>query len=436
MIRLYNSLSRKEEALPSHKLRIYMCGITVSGPCHIGHARALINLDFILRYFTFKDIEFTYVRNITDIDDKIIAACTEKQISLNVFTANLITEMHEDFQALNLLSPDIEPKATEHIPTMIDMISELIRKEYAYVAQDGVYFVCNKLDNYGQLSRRTTTDNFVLWKLTDQESFPSPWGKGRPGWHIECSAMCQKIFDGYCDIHAGGIDLMFPHHENELAQSYACNGHLLSPFWLHFANLDVEGIKMSKSFNNYVSIKDCLHTYGSNAFRLLVMKSHYSQPLNFTDLEINNAKKHWEEIISYLSAIPIQSNLQHAQELSLFEQYMNNNVQTSQIYAQIHVLLRELKETIEWDLRIVKGNILRNILHILGFIMPNPVEKQIAESINEEIKKRNVLRSQSLYYLADKIKEKLIEQGIFLEDKSNGNTIWRIKNGYRAQSKK
>ena len=311
-MKIFNSISSKKEDLVSiekDRINLYVCGMTVYDDCHIGHARTFISFDLFVRFFSYLGYKVNYVRNITDIEDKIIDKAKLEKVSFSEISDRFIFSMHHDFSKLNLLSPKFEPRASENIPEILKMIDELEAKEFAYSIDGGdVYFDINSYEDYGKLSKRKQKElesgsrveidenkknpnDFVLWKRSEEEPlFDSKWGKGRPGWHIECSAMSKKFLGETFDIHGGGLDLKFPHHENEIAQSECCSGKTLANHWMHVAPLNVNGKKMSKSLGNFVTIKDVLKEYHPEVLRMFFYLTHYRKPINFNENSINDAK--------------------------------------------------------------------------------------------------------------------------------------------------
>ena len=315
-MKIFNSISSKKEDLVSiekDRINLYVCGMTVYDDCHIGHARTFISFDLFVRFFSYLGYKVNYVRNITDIEDKIIDKAKLEKVSFSEISDRFIFSMHHDFSKLNLLSPKFEPRASENIPEILEMIEELEAKEFAYSIDGGdVYFDINSYEDYGKLSKRKQKElesgsrveidenkknpnDFVLWKRSEEEPlFDSKWGKGRPGWHIECSAMSKKFLGETFDIHGGGLDLKFPHHENEIAQSECCSGKTLANHWMHVAPLNVNGKKMSKSLGNFVTIKDVLKEYHPEVLRMFFYLTHYRKPINFNENSINDAKNIFE----------------------------------------------------------------------------------------------------------------------------------------------
>ena len=314
MIKIYNTLSKQKEEfkpLKQGEVKMYVCGMTVYDLCHLGHARVLVIFDLIHRWFKENNYAVTYVRNITDIDDKIINKSVEQKITFNELTEHYIDEMNIDIQALNVFSPSHEPKATEHISSMITMIQTLVDKGFAYQAENkDVYYAVDKFAGYGKLSGKSLKDlqagnrvdidknkrnvfDFVLWKSAkkNEPAWQSPWGKGRPGWHIECSAMSNKILGHHFDIHGGGQDLQFPHHENEIAQSEATNDCQMANYWIHNGFVKVDNEKMSKSLGNFFTIRSILELYDGEVVRFFILKAHYRSPLNYSDQHLDDARQ-------------------------------------------------------------------------------------------------------------------------------------------------
>ena len=312
MLQIYNSLTNRKEPfqpIMPGKVRMYVCGMTVYDYCHLGHARAMVVFDMVVRYLRAQGYEVTYVRNITDIDDKIIRRAAELGVSVQELTERFIRAMHEDAAALGVLPPDHEPRATESIDGMIAMIQKLIDEGYAYVADNGdVYYAVSRFPEYGKLSGKRIEDlragariepgeakrdplDFALWKAAKpgEPSWPSPWGEGRPGWHIECSVMSTACLGNHFDIHGGGVDLKFPHHENEIAQSEAATGEKFVNVWMHNGHVRVDDEKMSKSLGNFFTVREILAKYRAEQVRYFLLASHYRGPLNYTAEALENA---------------------------------------------------------------------------------------------------------------------------------------------------
>jgi len=306
MLQIHNNLSKKKEVftpIEAGKVKLYVCGMTVYDLCHVGHARVMVVFDVVTRYLRASGYDVTYIRNITDIDDKIIARANQNGESIQALTERFIAEMHQDADALGVIRPDQEPKATESMPEMIAMIETLIAKGYAYAADNGdVYYDVSEFEGYGKLSGRNIEElrsgervavndakndplDFVLWKAAkeDEPSWPSPWGNGRPGWHIECSAMSATSLGKHFDIHGGGQDLQFPHHENEIAQSEATHGCQSVNYWMHNGFVRIDDEKMSKSLGNFFTVREVLELYSPEVIRYFILTSHYRSPLNYSN---------------------------------------------------------------------------------------------------------------------------------------------------------
>ena len=311
-LHIYNTLTKRKEAfkpIVDGEVRMYVCGVTVYDLCHIGHARAAIIFDVVYRYLKYLEYKVTYVRNFTDVDDKIIKRANNEKVSSEEIAERYIKEFYTDMNALGVEIPDCEPKATVHIPEMIEMIKKLIEKGYAYQANGDVFYSVRKFTEYGRLSGKNMDEllsgarveidekkkdplDFALWKASKpgEPWWESPWGKGRPGWHIECSAMGQKYLGEYFDIHGGGKDLVFPHHENEIAQSHAATGHPPVKYWIHNGFVNINKEKMSKSLGNFFTIKDVLKKFNPEVIRFFLLSSHYRSPIDFSDQNLNEAK--------------------------------------------------------------------------------------------------------------------------------------------------
>ena len=331
MLRIYNTLTRQKEPftpLEPGKVGMYVCGITVYDLLHMGHGRTYVSFDLMQRYLRHKGFDVTYVRNITDVDDKIIKRALENNESCDELTARTIAAMHEDFESLNMLPADIEPRVTTHMPEIIDVIERLIAKEHAYVAKNGdVMFAVDSYDKYGQLGRqdleqlvagaRVDVDDakrdpldFVLWKLAKpgEPSWSSPWGEGRPGWHIECSAMSKCCLGDNFDIHGGGPDLPFPHHENEIAQSEAANGCAYANLWMHAGAVRVNNEKMSKSLNNFFTIRDVLEVYNAEVVRYFLSSVHYRSAIDYSEDSLKDARAGLERFYQALRGVQVADN--------------------------------------------------------------------------------------------------------------------------------
>jgi cysteinyl-tRNA synthetase len=455
MIKIYNTLSKQKEEfkpLKQGEVKMYVCGMTVYDLCHLGHARVLVIFDLIHRWFKENNYAVTYVRNITDIDDKIINKSVEQKITFNELTEHYIDEMNIDIQALNVLSPSHEPKATEHISSMITMIQTLVDKGFAYQAENkDVYYAVDKFAGYGKLSGKSLKDlqagnrvdidknkrnvfDFVLWKSAkkNEPAWQSPWGKGRPGWHIECSAMSNKILGHHFDIHGGGQDLQFPHHENEIAQSEATNDCQMANYWIHNGFVKVDNEKMSKSLGNFFTIRSILELYDGEVVRFFILKAHYRSPLNYSDQHLDDARQGLTRLYLTIRDITksansvIDWNNSYAKK---FKAALDDDFNSAEALSVLFDLSNEINKKNSDTLKVL----LINLANILGLLYQNPEnflqgkDGLISDSdINTMIKKRNVAKQNRNYNEADAIREHLLSQGIILEDTEKG-TIWRKK---------
>ena len=457
-MKIFNSISSKKEDLvliEKDRINLYVCGMTVYDDCHIGHARTFISFDLFVRFFSYLGYKVNYVRNITDIEDKIIDKAKLEKVSFSEISDRFIFSMHHDFSKLNLLSPKFEPRASENIPEILEMIEELEAKEFAYSIDGGdVYFDINSYEDYGKLSKRKQKElesgsrveidenkknpnDFVLWKRSEEEPlFDSKWGKGRPGWHIECSAMSKKFLGETFDIHGGGLDLKFPHHENEIAQSECCSGKTLANHWMHVAPLNVNGKKMSKSLGNFVTIKDVLKEYHPEVLRMFFYLTHYRKPINFNENSINDAKNILDKLYESIRGFD-ESKLEVDKSFSVkFNNSLKDDFNTPKaikVLQEINQQINRQVSTDNSDLRKLK-NSLRSFANSIGLLL-NSAEDYFKYSgdlelddkkIQEAIEKRNEARANKNFALADSIRKELSEKGIFLEDKE-GKTYWKKK---------
>ncbi len=451
MLHLYNSLTRAKEpfiSLKPGKIGMYVCGITVYDRCHLGHARSMVAFDVIVRFLRSQGFEVTYVRNITDIDDKIIARANERGISIEELTTQYISAMHEDTRALKILSPDLEPRATGHIETIINLIQRLLDKGNAYVSDNGD--VCYQVDSfadYGKLSnkdleglvsgarieivkeKRSPLD-FVLWKKAklNEPSWSSPWGEGRPGWHIECSAMAMHELGEQFDIHGGGLDLQFPHHENEIAQSEAATGKPFANYWLHVGMLQVNNEKMAKSTGNFFTIADVLKDHHPEVIRYFLLSSHYRSPLNYSEENLLNAKKGLTRLYQAIREIPAAVDGEiDSHWLEQFNHAMNDDFNTPVALSVLFQLSHEVNKNNSPTL----ATTLKHLAGIMGFLQEDPasfLQAGFAEddkaSIERLIAERIQARADRNWTRADQIRAELSSQGIELEDGEKG-TSWR-----------
>ena len=452
MLQIYNSLTRSKERfvpLTPNKIGMYVCGITVYDLCHLGHARSMVCFDVIVRYLRYIGYDLTYVRNITDIDDKIIVRANERNVPINELTEFYIEAMNKDANALNILPPDKEPKATENIAEIISLIERLIEAKYAYLSDSGdVCFQVENFKGYGKLShkdlegllsgarveivkeKRSPLD-FVLWKKAKptEPSWPSPWGEGRPGWHIECSAMAMEALGEQFDIHGGGLDLQFPHHENEIAQSEGVTGKNFANYWIHTGMLQVNNEKMAKSTGNFLTIADVLKKHNSEIVRYFLLSSHYRSPLNYSEDNLVLAGRALMRLYQSIKDISITN--EKDLDASWMEKYnaaMNDDFNTPVALSVLFQLSHEINKTKSATLAAT----LKYLGGTLGLLQSDPelflqagIELNEQDHINELIEKRLQARSNKDWAEADKIRDTLLTQGIELLDSQNGTT-WRM----------
>jgi len=462
MLKIYNTLSRqKEEFKPIHagKIGMYVCGITVYDLCHIGHGRTFVAFDVVSRYLRYCGYQLNYVRNITDIDDKIIKRANESGESVETLTNRMIAEMHADFAALNILPPDLEPRATRHIGEIIELVAKLIEREHAYVASNGdVMFSVESDADYGKLSRQDLEQlqagarvevaadvkrnpmDFVLWKMSKagEPSWSSPWGEGRPGWHIECSAMNCKQLGEHFDIHGGGSDLMFPHHENEIAQSTCAHDGPYVNYWMHSGMVMVDREKMSKSLDNFFTVRDVLAHYDAETVRYFLMSGHYRSQLNYGEDNLKQARAALERLYTALrntdaSAVAAGGEAFEAR----FREAMDDDFNTPEAYSVLFDMAREVNRLKSEDIGAANGLAakLRQLAGVLGLLAQDPEQflqsgaqsndAEVAE-IEALIKMRFDARQAKDWAQADIARDKLNELGIILEDGPQG-TSWRRK---------
>ncbi len=455
-MKIFNSqTSSKEKFKPSKKgkINIYVCGMTIYDYCHIGHARTFFSFDVMINFFKYLNYEVNYVRNITDIDDKIIQKAKEEEVPFSLITDKFIKAMNDDFKALNIQPPNIEPKVSEHIEDILEMIENLESNNFAYsVKNSDVYFDIEKFPDYGKLSNRVQEDldsgsrveidknkknpnDFVLWKKTSQEpTWDSKWGRGRPGWHIECSAMSNKYLGNNFDIHGGGLDLKFPHHENEIAQSECANDSEFANYWIHVAPLNVDGKKMSKSLGNYLTIRDLLNDYHPEVLKTFFLLTHYRKPINFTASSINEAKNILDKLYESLKdAKKFDSSKLDRKKIESFKEALEDDFNTSKALKILQKISQDLNSTRE-----NKGakEILSNTLKVLGNIIGifnDASQDYFQYGLNQKISnqdieimisERNQARLNKDFKKADLIREKLFSLNIILEDDGD-KTIWK-----------
>ena len=460
MLQLFNTKTRQKERfqpLVEGKVGLYVCGITVYDLSHMGHARTYLSFDVLVRYLRHLDYDVKYVRNITDVDDKIIARANENGETTEALTERTIAMMHEDFAALNLIEPDIEPRVTGHMDEIIDVIEKLVAKGYAYQAESGdVLFDVSKFDEYGKLSRQNLEQlqsgarvevaagkddplDFVLWKTAKpgEPAWASPWGEGRPGWHIECSDMNHKHLGEHFDIHGGGSDLIFPHHENEVAQSCCAFDTPYVNTWMHTGMVQVNDEKMSKSLGNFFTLRDVLGEHDAEILRFFLMSAHYRSQLSYSQDNIDQAKSALERLYTALRGVKVDSvtDLSYGGYLERFEQAMNDDLNVPEAYSVLFDLARDLnKHKSQGDAGAEEAGklaaVLKGIGGILGFLQRDPEafmqsgnDDEVAE-IEALIKARNDARAAKDWGAADAARDKLTAMGIVLEDGA-GTTTWR-----------
>ena len=468
MLKFHNSLSNKlEEFIPleENKVKMYVCGPTVYDKAHLGHARCYITWDVLYRYLKFLGYNATYCRNITDVDDKILKKADMQGVEPDVITKEFYESFENSMKGLNCLKPDVEPRATKTIGEMIAMVKKLIEKGFAYEADGDVYFSVEKYKKYGQLSKQPLDDlmagarveagekkksplDFALWKKDEKHGYKSPWGLGRPGWHIECSAMSKKFLGDSIDIHAGGADLTFPHHENELAQSECANGCEFVKYWLHNGFVTINKEKMSKSLNNFLTIDDLLKKYDSNAIRFFILTNHYRMPVEFNDEALNSAAAGAKRLINAASGYEKTSDIDNEAK-DAFIEAMNDDLNTSKALAVLFSLSDKIKKSANKDDAQKYACTLITLGEVLGFdfsrarkevsdeelrVMLEPLYKtfEIESSLEPRaaldkiISIRKAARDNKDWAKSDLIRDELDGAGIMLKDSKEG-TAWQVK---------
>ena len=486
-IRIHNTLSGKKEVLktiePNH-VQLYVCGITSYDYCHIGHARSSLAFDMIVRYLKYRDYRVTFVRNFTDIDDKIITRANEQGVDSHELAQRFIDEFYTDMDKLGVDRPDIEPRATDHIDEMIALIEELVNQGKAYQAGNDVYYVVDSFPEYGKLSGRNLDDmlagarievntqkrnpmDFVLWKGSKpgEPKWKSPWGEGRPGWHIECSAMSKKYLGDTFDIHGGGQDLIFPHHENEIAQSEGANGVPFAKMWIHHGFVTIKDEKMSKSLGNFLTIRDILDAYHPEILRFFIFSTHYRSPLDFSESAMQNAAAGLERLYQCVAAVDAlgktdgqgntSSLISEADKNKLsefeerFRQAMDNDFNTAQaqgIFFDVAKTINRIMQQFpdappKQDIEIVQSSvlILKKLAGIMGILREDAatylanrkdelIQDQAIDSnaIEKLVKERFECRKQKNWARSDEIRDQLLAMNIELKDGAEGTT-WSVK---------
>jgi cysteinyl-tRNA synthetase len=459
MLKIYNTLkNRKEvfEPITPGQVQMYVCGMTVYDYCHIGHARVLVVFDVVYRYLKHLGYEVTYVRNITDIEDKIISRAIENGEAYDQLTERFIRAMHEDSDALGVLRPDVEPRATEAVDEMLKMIEVLEQKGFAYQADNGdVYFAVAKFPGYGQLSGKKVSElragervevdmgkrdplDFVLWKSAKpgEPSWPSKYGDGRPGWHIECSAMSRSLFGNHFDIHGGGQDLQFPHHENEIAQSECCNDEKFVNYWMHNGFVRVNEEKMSKSLGNFFILREVLDSYRAEEIRYFIVSSHYRSPLNYSEEQLDNARSALQRLYAALLDTKLTALPQDNDYQKRFEAALDDDFNTANAVAVLFDLVREINRSKreQQERQHELASLLRHLGGLLGLLQADAEEflkSRAGQSaglsdtaIEDLISARLQARADKDWASADRIRDELSEAGIVIEDGNDG-TRWR-----------
>lgn len=465
-MKIYNTLTRqKEEFVPVHpgKVGMYVCGPTVYNYIHIGNARPMIIFDTVRRYFEYKGYEVNYVSNFTDVDDKIIKKANEEGVTATEIAERYIKECKQDMEALNIKPATHQPRATEEIGGMIKMIQTLIKKGHAYEVDGTVYFKTRSFKDYGKLSKKNIDDleaghreikvtgeegkedplDFVLWKPKKEGeiAWDSPWGEGRPGWHIECSEMSKKYIGDTIDIHAGGEDLIFPHHENEIAQSEACNGEKFANYWMHNGFLNINNKKMSKSAGNFFTVREIGEKYPLQVIRFFMLSAHYRTPLNFSDTLVESAKTGLDRILTAIDLCREMAAKEETGSLSKeetehfanievlvkkFEDAMEDDFNTADAVSAIFEIVRESNSTVkdfsaDYAKKVLK--VLEDLCSVLG-IETTKEEEILDEEIEKLIEERQAARKNKDFARADEIRDQLLEQCIVLKDTREG-VKWR-----------
>ncbi len=457
MQKIYNTLVRDKQdfkPISPNKVRMYVCGMTVYDYCHVGHARVMVVFDMVYRWLKASGYDVTYVRNITDIDDKIIKRAAENKESIHTLTQRFIDAMHEDEAALGVQRPDHEPRATQFIPQMLEMVAQLEKNGLAYQAVDGdVNYAVRKFPGYGKLSGKSLEDlragervevtsdkndplDFVLWKHAkdseaDEVKWDSKWGKGRPGWHLECSAMGSELLGKHFDIHGGGADLQFPHHENEIAQSEGAHQCQYVNYWMHNGFVRVDNEKMSKSLGNFFTIREVLKKYDAEVVRFFILRAHYRSPLNYSDQHLDDAKGALTRLYTALKLVPaaaqaVDWNDAYGQR---FKSAMDDDFNTPEAVAVLFDLANEVNRNQSDE----TATQLKALAGVLGLLQRDPQEflqRDAGEgglddaAINDQIEARIAAKKTKNFAEADGIRKKLLEAGIVLEDTPQGTT-WR-----------
>jgi cysteinyl-tRNA synthetase len=462
MLKIYNTLARDKQdfkPIEPNKVRMYVCGMTVYDYCHLGHARVMVVFDMVYRWLKASGYDVTYVRNITDIDDKIIKRAAENKESIHALTQRFIDAMHEDADALGVQRPDHEPRATQFIPQMLEMVAQLEKNGLAYQAADGdVNYAVRKFDGYGKLSGKSLEDlragervevasdkndplDFVLWKHAkdseaDEVKWESKWGKGRPGWHLECSAMGSELLGKHFDIHGGGADLQFPHHENEIAQSEGAHQCQYVNYWMHNGFVRVDNEKMSKSLGNFFTIREVLKKYDAEVVRFFILRAHYRSALNYSDVHLDDAKVALTRLYTALKSSSVRPELAEGVRINWntphaarFKSAMDDDLNTPEAVAVLFDLANEVNRSQSTE----AATQLKTLAGVLGLLQRDPQEFLQGgasegglddAAINNQIEARIAAKKAKNFAEADGIRKALLDAGIVLEDTAQGTT-WR-----------
>lgn len=456
MLKIHNSLTRQKEVftpITPDIVNMYVCGITVYDYCHIGHARMLVVFDMVVRYLRYSGYQVNYVRNITDIDDKIIARANENNEPIDALTTRFSTAMHQDETALKCLAPTIEPRATEAVDEMIALIEALIAKGHAYVASSkDVLYAVDSFADYGKLANQNLDElqagqrvevdagkrsalDFVLWKSAkpNEPAWDSPWGKGRPGWHIECSAMAKANLGDHFDIHGGGLDLKFPHHECEIAQSEpVCGKHV--NYWMHNGFVQVDSEKMSKSLGNFFTIRDVLDKFSGEVIRFFVIGTHYRSPLNYSDSGLQDAENGLARLYTALrntASFDVDASALRLEYPEFFAA-MDDDFNTAKAISVLFSVAKTINKTVDNEQKNYLASALKALGGVLGILQDNPDDflqagnKDDAKAIADLILARHAARADKDFARADAIRDQLDAMGVAIEDNA-GQTSWRYK---------
>jgi len=440
-LKLYNTLTKKEETFKPIKkdsVGIYVCGPTVNAVPHLGHARQQISFDILRKYLKFLGFKVKFVSNITDVDDKIINKANELKEDIKKLTERNLKAHLEDYNAIGVDRPDVQPRATEYIEEMINLVKRLEARGYTYIIEkDGVYFDISKFKSYGKLSHQKTEnliagkrvvvkdekknkEDFVLWKFSKhgEPSWNSPWGKGRPGWHIECSAMSEKILGIPFDIHGGGQDLIFPHHEDEIAQSEAATGKKFVNYWVHNGMVNVDKVKMSKSLGNFKTIRDILKEYEGEVIRYFILSTQYRKPIDFSKKALDDAKNSYERLKNIISDLKDDRET-NSKYLKEFRDAMDDDLNTPEALAVLWKLVRD---------KTAKGKIetIKEIDKVFGFNLNKEEEIEIPKEVKKLMKERGEMRKKKNWQEADNIRNRIKKLGFSIDDTGEGTRIKKL----------